>query len=339
MALTQLTDVIIPEVFASYQVEDSVVSTAFAQSGVITNNPLMDQLANGPGQITTLPYWKPLDSSGEPNYSNDDPASEAVAEKVDADEQVARVCDLNNGFSAADLVGPLAGSDPMRHVANHLDQYWAEQAEKRVIATTLGVYNANVAQNSSDMVYDISLATGAVTADNQFSGSAFIGGAMTLGDMLNKIQAIAMHSAIYAGLIRKELISFLKDSQGQFTVPAYMGKRVIVDDGMPTVGTGVGANLQYLCALYGYGAFGYGRGTPRVPIEVQRYAQQGNGGGVELLWSRKRWVMHPFGYKFTSNTITAPGKSPTWADLKLAANWSRTVSRKNVPIAFLIVNA
>ena len=39
MAVTQPTDVIIPDDFTAYQVENSLVSTALSQSGVPATNP------------------------------------------------------------------------------------------------------------------------------------------------------------------------------------------------------------------------------------------------------------------------------------------------------------
>ena len=116
-----------------------------------------------------------------------------------------------------------------------------------------------------------------------------------------------------------------------------MGSRVVVDDGMPTVGVGV--DRKYLSILFGPGAVGYGRGEPKTPSAVTRYAERANGGGVEVLWSRKTWLIHPAGFDFLSATITGPGLSPTWADLQLATNWERVLDRKNIPLAFFLTNA
>jgi hypothetical protein len=41
MAQVQITDVIVPEEFTAYQVENSLVSTALSQSGVVANNALI----------------------------------------------------------------------------------------------------------------------------------------------------------------------------------------------------------------------------------------------------------------------------------------------------------
>jgi hypothetical protein len=42
MAQVQITDVVIPEEFTAYQVENALVSTALSQSGVVANNGLIE---------------------------------------------------------------------------------------------------------------------------------------------------------------------------------------------------------------------------------------------------------------------------------------------------------
>lgn len=339
MAPTTLSDVWVPEVFASYQLNDPIEKTALVDSGVVSTNGLFNELANGPGRTTTMPFWNDLDASIEPNYSNDVYTDIAEPLNVSMEEQTARISDLNEGWGSADLVQQLTGQNPLQMVAAKLDRYWRKQFQRRVIATAVGVFNDNVAGNGGDMVIDVSSANMTVAAGNQFSASSFQLAALTLGDALDSISAIAMHSIVYGKLLAQELITFIQPSEGSLTVPTYAGKRVILDDGMPIVG-GDGSTVayKYLCILFGPGAIGYGNGSPKVPSEFQRFPERGNGGGFETLWSRKKWVVHPLGYTFTSTTITGPGYTPTWADLKLAANWTRVADRKTVPMAFLVVN-
>lgn len=341
MPRVALSDVFVPETFASYQIEDPVAKSALVNSGIMVTNGEMNDLANNAGFITTMPFWHPIDSETEPNYSNDVYTDVAEPQKVTAGEQIARIADLNEGFSSADLVTPLSGQDPLKYVAAHIDGYWVQQAQRRLIASSIGIYNDNVAANSGDMVVDVSSANMTVADSNRFSSNTLINGALTLGDNLSKITGMAVHSIVYGKMLRDDLIDFIPDSEGKLTIPTYMGKTVLVDDGMPIIG-GDGSTVayKYLTILFGQGAFGYGAGTPRVPSEFERDPARGNGGGFETLWSRKRWVMHPFGFKFLSTTITGPGLTPTWADLKLATNWERVVtSRKQIPLAFLVTNA
>jgi hypothetical protein len=116
-----------------------------------------------------------------------------------------------------------------------------------------------------------------------------------------------------------------------------MGRRIIVDDGLPVL-AGSTDGFKYVSVLFGPAAFGYGEGLPNVPVEVAREAAQGEGGGIESLWRRATWILHPFGFQQITSTPPANGFSYTQAELATAGLWDRVVDRKNVPMAFLITN-
>jgi hypothetical protein len=79
-----------------------------------------------------------------------------------------------------------------------------------------------------------------------------------------------------------------------------------------------------------------GEGVPKVAAEVNRTPMAGNGGGMESIWERKTWILHPFGFEWIESGAALAEFSPTLADLRLAAHWNRiTVSRKQVPLAFI----
>ena len=79
-----------------------------------------------------------------------------------------------------------------------------------------------------------------------------------------------------------------------------------------------------------------GEGNPFMPVEVNREAKQGNGGGINEIGERKTWLLHPFGF---ADTGTPASESYTLAELRLAATWNRvTQSRKTIPMAYLITN-
>lgn len=346
MSLTRLSDAVIPAVYGAYTAYNTPERTAFFESGVVTRNAMLDAKANTGGQEIQLPFWRDLDSSIDPNASNDDPADMASPNKVGTGMQRARIAYLNQGYSAADLVAELAGSSPMQQIRNRFATYWQRQWEKRVIAAALGVMADNVANDAGDMVFNGSAAL--------FSGEAFIKAGMTLGDGYESLTAAAMHSLVYQQLLINKEIKFGPDSAGALNVPTFLGKRIVVDDSLPTKSvTGPPAGIESTVILFGQGAFGYGEGTPEVPVEVERQARAGNGGGVETLWERRTWLLHPFGFQFTGASISkrantngrtgattsADEFSPLVADLAKAANWDRVVERKSVPLAFLTVKA
>lgn len=335
MATTRLTDVIIPEVYESYTAVNGPEKTAFFQSGVAVRNAMLDQKANSGGDQLNVPFWKDLDASVAPNLSSDNPASSATPQKVTAGKQIAQMAYLNQSYSAADLAGEIAGSSPMQHVRDRFGTYWMRQWQRRTLASLDGILADNVANDSGDMVNDIAIEDGAAaTAANLFSRAAFTGAAFTLGDGFESIQAIGVHSVVYKRMVDNDDIDFIPDSQGQLTIPTFMGRRVIVDDGM-TVEAGSTSGFKYTSVLFGAGALGYGEGTATVPVEVEREALQGDGGGVEYLVERKSWLVHPFGFAVDATPTAA---SFSLAELRAAATWNRVVERKNVPLAFLVTN-
>ena len=72
MAQTQIADVVVPAEFTAYQVENSLVSTALFQSGVLVENGLIAaRLANGSNNFN-IPFWSDLGET-DPDITSDDP--------------------------------------------------------------------------------------------------------------------------------------------------------------------------------------------------------------------------------------------------------------------------
>lgn len=332
----RLSDIIEPAVYLSYDAVDGPERTAFFQSGVVSRNAALDAKAGTGGRTVDMPFWNDLDASSEPNYSSDDPDVKAALAKVDAAEMIARIGYLNKGFASVDLTGEIAGSNPMQRIRNRFGTYWMRQWQRRIIKASVGVLAHNVASNSGDMVHDASIADGnAATSANLFARNNFTAAAFTLGDAVDGIGAMAVHSIVYKRMVDNDDIDFIPDSKGALTIPTFMGKAVIVDDGLPVVAGGT-SGFVYTSILFGAGVIGYGEGNPLTPVEVIRDPHAGNGGGMESLYERKTWLLHVAGHSFTSSSVA--GVTPTWAELATAANWSRKVSRKNVPLAFLKTN-
>jgi hypothetical protein len=340
MALTQITNVFVPELYASYSAVDGPEKTAFFTSGVAVSNPQLASLFADGGRIAELPFWRDLDASQEPYYGTDSTTDVAVPRNVTAGTQIARMASLAQPYSAADLAGELAGSDPLQQVRNRFGTYWMRQWQRRAIASLQGVIADNVANDGSDMVNDIAAATNTgVGSTTLFSRAAFTTAAFTSGDHYDDYVAIAVHSVVYKRMVDNDDIEFIPDSQGVMAA-SFMGRRVIVDDGMPfTPAAGSGgsdAAARYTSFLFGPSLLAYAERSPRVPFAVEREELQGNGAGVETIIERKSWVLHPFGTQFLSSTLT--NGNATLAQLRLAANWDRVVERKNIPFAALVTN-
>lgn len=330
---TILSDVVFRDELRDYINVTTVEQTAFFQSGILVQNNDMSTLLASPSNTFTIPWWVDLDASVESNYSNDVYTDIATPLAVHTTSMQARAAYLNEGWNCMNLVKNITKQDPLEFVAGRLTSYWQRVAQRRTIATAVGMYNDNVAGNNGDMVID---------AGGTISAAAIIRAKATMGDYGgDSLGVIAMHSAVHTELSILNLIDFTPIGDQVPLAGRYQGMRVVIDDGMPVIGTGTSA--RYLSIIFRPGAIGYAEQQPggEDGLEYVREPERGNGRGSETLWTRRNFVVHPLGYSFTSATITGtPGTtrpaSANWADLALATNWTRVVDRKQVPVAFVL---
>ena len=330
---TILSDVVFRDELRDYISVNSVEKTAFFESGILTTNSDMTTLLASPSNTFTIPWWVDLDASIESNYSNDVYTDIAVPLSVHTASMQARAAYLNEGWNCMNLVKNITKQDPLEFVAGRLLSYWQKVAQRRAIATTIGIYNDNVAANGGDMVVD---------AGGPISAASIIKAKATMGDysgQLGGLSVIAMHSAVQTELQILNLIDFTPIADQVPEFGRFQGMRVVVDDSMPVI---AGTPNKYLSVIFGPGALGFAEETPpgEDGLEYERAPDRGNGGGTETLWTRRNFVIHPMGYSFNGTTITGTPTttrpiSANWSDLALAANWTRKLARKQIPLAFI----
>jgi hypothetical protein len=338
MATVRLSDVIQPQVFQRYMFQDTTEKTNIFTSGILRQDAQLAQFLAGGGLTVNVPFWGDLDSTS-PGIANDDPASIATPGKISGINDLAIRNIRTRGWSAADLVSELSGEDPMARIRVRVGNYWQRMFQRHVVSVLVGVFAANAASNSGDMRSVIGAdAAGAPTSANLISASAILDAKQTMGDNGDNLSAIIMHSVCYTNLQKANLIDFIPDSEGRVNFPTYLGYRVIVDDGVRVVqGTTNTARYLYSTYLLGEGAIGWGEAPVDIPVETFRYPAQGNGMGVEELWTRRQYVLHPYGIKWTDSSRA--GNFPTDAENQMAANWSRVYpERKQVRLVELVTN-
>lgn len=303
---TRISDIIVPEVFNPYMVERTAELSALYQSGIISASPELDRLASSGGRLLNMPYWHDL--SGDDEVLSD--TNPLTPDKITAGQDVAVLHLRGKAWAANDLAKALSGDDPMRAIADLVAAYWARQWQKLLIASLKGVFaSPSMAQN--------------VHEADVFNGKNFLDASYKLGDAEERLTALAVHSATYASMRKQDLIEFIPDSQGK-PIPYYMGKRVIVDDGLP-VEDDAGGKI-YTTYIFGDGAIGYGEGGAPVPTETDRDSLQGD----DILINRRHFILHPRGVKFTDSSVA--GAAPTNAELENPNNWERVYEPKNVRI-------
>jgi len=333
MAVTQLADIYNPLVFQAAVDEAATEKNAFLRSGVLVGSPVLDEMASVGGNIGELPFHKPLDTSGEPDYTTDDPADLATPDKISTDKMAYRLASMHKSWSTMDLTRELALMDPLTAITDKIGGWWATALQKRVIYTSNGIMADNIANDSLDMVVNIYVDAASPAAATIISAEAVIDCQQTAGDA-GSFAVIAMHSVTYTNLKKQNLIDFIPNARGEVIIPTYLQMFVVVDDGMPVL---AGTNSpRYTTMLFRAGAFDHGRGKTIQPSELERIPNAGNGGGQDIIHTRRADIIHPYGFSFLSASVA--GQSATLAELEAAANWNRVMARKNIGVAYLLHN-
>lgn len=306
MAKTKISDVIVPEVFNPYVVQRTMALSALYNSGIISNNPELDRLANSGGTTINMPYWEDL--NGDDEVLSDDGA--LTPAKITAGQDIAVLLMRGKAWSTNDLAKALSGDDPMAAIGDLVAEYRARRMQATLIKILTGAF---VGTDMTNKVSDISAATG---DSAKISGETFLDALQLMGDAKDKLTGVIMHSATETQLRKNNLIQTELDSNNK-PISLFMEKRVIIDDSCPATS---GAYTTY---LFGQGAIGLGNGAAPVPTETDRDSLAGD----DILINRWHNIIHPRGVKWIG---TAAGSSPTNAELSTGTNWSKVYEDKAI---------
>ncbi len=282
-----------------------------------------------------MPYWKDLTATRQ--LLSD--AATLTVNKITSDQDIARIHNDAQVWSVNHLAKVISGDDPMQAIVDLVAEYWARTDEGLIVSSLKGLFAA--ASMSGNLLGIHSESVAAQSAATRLNGATFVDACTKLGDRADRLTSVAMHSATEAALRKLDLIDFIPDSEGKSMLRSFQGRRVVVDDNLPTR-AGTTDGTVYTTYLFGQGAFAKGSAT------LDSNPLQGGFGteGVEIarvpldsdtvLINRRRYVLHPRGVKFTSASVA--GDSPTNAELETASNWTRVWEAKNVRIVAVTHN-
>lgn len=329
MAKVQISDVIEPSVFTPYMLERSTELSRLFQSGLISTDAMIQEYAQGGGTRIKMPFWNDLtgDSEGLSDSSSLTPA------KIDANQDEAVKHYRGKAWSANDLAGAVAGDDPMARIADRVASYWNRDMQSVVLLNTLsGVFGSAL---SSSHVLDNSTEDfdGSGSDANLIGSEAILDAVHLLGDHWTDVTAMSMHSVVFKRLQKLNLIEFEPLSEQGIQIPRFMGREVIVDDGMPTE-AGTTSGTKYTTYLFGEGAVGMADAGPDDPNEATE-TDRDSLAGDDILISRRHFVLHPRGVAFTGSVS---GATPTTSELSDSSNWTKRWDDKNIRTVKLVTN-
>jgi hypothetical protein len=326
---TLRSDVIIPEVFTPYVLEQTSLRDAFLASGVV--QPMAELNATEGGDYVNIPFWK-ANLTGDFEVLSD--STSLTPGKITADKQVGVILHRGRAFESRDLAALAAGADPMAAIGAKVADYVANQRQKDLIKCLEGVFGG-LTSNSGAAFAPVSFDLSGMTA----LGPRQVAKARALlGDQGDKLAAVAMHSAVYYDLVERKAIDYVTATEARQTalgtaqdafagsiagayggdnaVPLYMGLRVIVSDDLAPTST------NYPVYFFTQGAIASGE-QMGMQTEVDRdILAKSDAMSIDL-----HYCFHPVGAKWTVGTT-----NPTQAQLATIGNWTKVYELKNLGI-------
>lgn len=185
------------------------------------------------------------------------------------------------------------------------------------------------------MVYVCGVGTGGSTTPTaDLDAENILSAKQTMGDESDALKLLMVHSVVYTNLQKQNLIDFIPASDSKIMIPYYLGYRLMQSDRCPVVSLG-GSDFAFTSYLSAPGVLAFGESPPAIPVETERYPDQGNGAGVEALFTRRQFSLHPVGHTWKETSVAL--EFPSNAELADANNWERKFpERKQVPFVAII---
>src|SRR4029077_18735738 len=251
MAKTAVADIIIPTEFEKYAIERTAELAQFGQCGIIESSPEFDAIASEGGREVKMPFWKDLTATRQ---LLSDSASLTV-NKITSDQDIARIHNDAQVWSVNHLAKVISGDDPMQAIVDLVAEYWARTDEGLVVSCLKGMFGAASMAGNLLAIHSESIA--GQSSATRLNGSTFVDACAKLGDRADRLTAVGMHSTTEAALRKLDLIDFIPDSEGKAQIRTFQGRRVVVDDNLPTR-AGTTDGTVYTSFLFGPGAFAKG---------------------------------------------------------------------------------
>lgn len=323
-----------PEVYGSFVDQEPVFTDSIIASGILATDANMTTLLDNGGTVGTTRFYNPLDPDTDAPLVRDGKTNNTPVEISGGKQSFIRM-DRMKAWKANQLVRELTAANPMAAVARHTAMYW------RMYRQGLLVKTADAVLGLSGLSSHVITAPGGVT-----SGLIIDGQQAALGEFARNFGLFVMHSKIFAEYQKLGLVDYNKYTitnvfQREVELPTINGLIVIVNDRGTSHVVEEGASEPkkkvtiYDCYLFGQGCFL--EATPSVTTPDYTDYNPELGGGTDILYNTRSWILHPNGVSFLADNIT--GETPTDAEFTNKTNWALRFAHQNVRIGKIEIRA
>ena len=327
------SDVIIPEVFTPYVIQQTTQRDSFLASGVVA--PMAELNATEGGDFVNIPFFN-ANLSGDFEVLSD--SSSLSPSKIGTGKQVGVILHRGKAFESRDLAAMAAGADPMAAIGQKIGAFIANQRQKDLLSCLGGVFGSVNSTTSSAALFDLTIDGGSGDTPTVLSPRHVAKAKALLGDQGDKLTAVCVHSAVYYDLVERRLVDYDLATDGNGgsatpsggtisgayvgadTVPTYCGLRVIVSDDVQTAGSG--ASTEYATYFFTQGAVASGEQAGLTTETDRDILAKSDAIAIDL-----HYCYHPVGTKWAVTDV-----NPTRSVLETVGNWSKVYETKNIGI-------
>jgi len=328
---TTISDLWIPDIWLATMREKQATFPSLLNSGVAVDNPKASELASGPGEVSTIPFFKDItDQDDEIQVEDTEPT---VDNKITSSLMKAIACNRVTKNSATAFSAQLSGEDPVGEISAQMVQRRLKQRQKTLLAMVRGSFGSAGASGVAAPLKAVRLDSfdesgDDATSDQLMSIDLFINAKSLMGELADDLMdgALWLHPTILAALELADETSFDKASHGPWTIRTYRGIPIYTSESLVRAGTTNG--YVYDTYLLAKGIIAKGEKPQKTDVVDVAALQMEKkfGPNNEIIYDRTRFVMHLSGMKWVG---TPAAESPTNAELGTIANWNLVLTTAN----------
>ena len=322
------------EVFTDYMQEQSTLNDLILMSGILQHDPKIQESVGGEGNVGTAPMFCNID--GEDDALNDDGKTDNTPTELKGKKQTWMAMARMKAWQQNTYTRYLTGKNPLQNLANNLVlKYWRLQRQKDLLAILQGVLGV---EKMATHVTDLSTTSGSITEANKLTVTSTIDlGQKAVGDRRGGFGLFICHSVVAANLRKQELlqnVTYFDTVLNKEVTVEVVNNMICLETDTGTVDTSTENFPVYHSYMAGHGVILTAEKLVPNPYDVAYDPEKK--GGVEKLYTKQAYVMHPNGFSLKVDEIAE--ESPTRDELKNPANWELKIDDKLIMLACLKSN-
>lgn len=302
-----------PTTLATVVAKTYAAKNTLITSGLAATGPEVDLLMSGGSQVQGLSFINKVDTT-QYNHSSDDYDQKGAVGKITAGRYMALRQDLNWGWATTDLVRMITKFYPTGYVEQAIPLFWNEVGENIATASLMGAIGSNAALTINNSTKALSLEM-LVDAETAFRGGA---------------TNIVVNRRGEAAFKKLNINAYVPAKETDLNVANFSGYNLFVKEDL--------ADGEMLVGGNGAVAFASGVIPGTIPMEISRSADAGNGGGGEILRTRRSFVVAPQGFNYKGSIApnllaSTDDNAAAFANsLRNPANWEATGDLEDIAV-------